>query len=69
MAMTTIAEQPCRVTAGIDTPADVNVAVVLDDRGRLLGTEPFEGLRWGHGRLEALASRFGSIDTIAGIHV
>jgi transposase len=66
MAMTTIAEQPCRVTVGIDTHADVSVAAVLDERGRLLGTGSFDTTAGGHGRLEAWASTFGPIDA-AGI--
>lgn len=62
--MSTIAEQSGRVTVGIDTHADVNVAAVLDERGRLLDTGSFETTAAGHGRLEAWALTFGPIDAV-----
>jgi transposase len=64
MAMTTIADDVCRVTVGIDTHGEVHVAAVLDDRGRLLGTEPFPTTAKGHRQLECWALQFGSIDAL-----
>lgn len=62
--MTTIAEPPARVTVGIDTHGEVHVAAVLDERGRLLGTESFPSTRAGHSRLERWAASFGPIDAV-----
>jgi transposase len=62
MAMTTIADEPCRVTVGIDTHGEVHVAAVLDEQGRLLGTEAFPTTSQGHQRLERWARGFGIID-------
>lgn len=64
MTLTTFAEPPVVVTVGIDTHGDVHVAAVLDERGRLLGTELFPTTRVGHRRLEDWARGFGSIDEI-----
>ena len=61
MAMTTIAEAPCRVTVGIDTHGEVHVAAVLDERGRLLGTESFPTTSKGHRQLERWVLRFGLV--------
>jgi transposase len=41
MAMSTMAELARPVTGGVDTHADVHVAAVLDELGRVLGTESF----------------------------
>ncbi len=50
--MSTIAHhEPGRVTGGVDTHKDVHVAAVLDDVGRLLGTESFPATRSGYRRL------------------
>ena len=62
--MTTIADDGCRVTVGIDTHGDVHVAAVLDERGRLLATESFASTSSGHRRLERWALRFGVIDAV-----
>ena len=62
--MTTIADEECRVTVGIDTHGEVHVAAVLDERGRLLGTESFVTTSSGHRRLERWALRFGVIDAV-----
>jgi transposase len=64
MAMTTIADDECRVTVGIDTHGEVHVAAVLDERGRLLGTKSFSTISTGHRRLERWASGFGIIDSL-----
>lgn len=62
--MTTIADEQCRVTVGIDTHGEVHVAAVLDERGRLLATESFVTTSSGHRRLERWALRFGVIDVV-----
>jgi transposase len=64
MAMTTIAEEPTRVTVGIDTHGETNVAALLDEWGRLLGTESFPTTAGGHRRLERWAQQFGPIDAL-----
>jgi len=64
MAMTTIADQAGGVTVGIDTHGEVHVAAVLDERGRLLGTESFTTDSTGHRRLERWACQFGAIDAV-----
>jgi transposase len=64
MAMTTIADEACGVTVGIDTHGEVHVAAVLDERGRLLATESFPTTSAGHRQLERWALRFGSIDAV-----
>jgi transposase len=62
MAMTTIAEQGCRVTIGIDTHRDSHVAAALDGQGRLLATRSFPTTRAGHRSLERWATNFGVVD-------
>lgn len=64
MALTTIAEDACRVTVGIDTHGEIHVAVVLDERGRILGVESFATTAKGHRRLERWALGFGMIDAV-----
>jgi transposase len=50
--MPRIAEQAGPVTGGVDTHADVHVPAVVDQVGRVLGTQAFPattagtGLRW-----------------------
>jgi hypothetical protein len=45
--VTTIAQDHLRpVTAGVDTHKDIHVVAVLDDLGRLVGTESFPATRW-----------------------
>ena len=56
--MTTIAR---RVVGGVDTHKDVHVAAVLDDVGRLLGTESFPTTRHGYRRLLAWLASHGEI--------
>ncbi|MDP1820179.1 MAG: IS110 family transposase [Acidimicrobiales bacterium] len=62
--MTTIADDGCRVTVGIDTHGEVHVAAVLDERGRLLATESFVTTSKGHRQLEQWALGFGVIDAV-----
>jgi transposase len=59
-----IAEQPRPVTGGVDTHSEIHVAAVVDQVGRVLGSESFAAsevgyraaLRWmcSHGQLEAV---------------
>jgi transposase len=44
-------EQDRDVTGGVDTHADVHVAVVIDEVGRVLDTRPFPARRSGYGQL------------------
>ena len=62
--MITIADDGCRVTVGVDTHSEVHVAAVLDERGRLLGTESFPTTSKGHRQLERWARGFGVIDAV-----
>ena len=64
MALTTIADQGPAVTVGIDTHADINVAVVLDPLGRLLGSGSFGTTKSGHQALEGWVLEFGPIDAV-----
>jgi transposase len=64
MAMTTIADNDARVTVGIDTHGEINVAAVLDELGRLLGTESFPTTSSGHRRVERWVHGFGEIDAV-----
>ena len=51
-----------RVTLGVDTHADVHVAVALDELGRHLGTLEIPTTQVGYGRLIAWADRLGTIE-------
>jgi transposase len=62
--MTTIADQDHVVTVGVDTHADVHVAAVLDERGRLLATLATPSTRSGHEELLEWARGFGRIDRV-----
>jgi transposase len=62
MAMDTMTEEEPRVTVGVDTHGEVHVAVVLDERGRLLGTHSFPTTIDGHRSLVTWAGGFGVID-------
>jgi len=48
-----------RVTVGVDTHADLHVAAVLDEQGRLLSAESFPTTAAAHRRLESWATAFG----------
>jgi len=52
------------VTGGVDTHKDVHVAVVIDEVGRVLGTESFPTTVAGHRQLLAWMQRNGQIDRI-----
>ena len=60
--MDTMTEDEPRVTVGVDTHGEVHVAAVLDERGRLLGTQSFPTTVSGHRRLVRWASGFGVIE-------
>lgn len=62
--MDTMTEDEPRVTVGVDTHGELHVAAVLDDRGRLLGTQSFPTTVSGHRHLVRWASTFGVIDGV-----
>ena len=62
--MTTMPEDSPFVIVGVDTHADVHVAVVIDLLGRLLDAAEFPTTRAGYRRLIDWASTFGVIDRI-----
>jgi transposase len=51
MAMTTMTENARRVTGGVDTHKDSHVAAVLDEVGRVVGTEAFPASPTGYRQL------------------
>ena len=53
-----------RVTGGVDTHADTHVAVVLDEIGRVLGTESFPADERGYGAVLAWMLRHGELDKV-----
>ncbi|HXJ63904.1 MAG TPA: IS110 family transposase [Actinomycetota bacterium] len=59
--MDTMAEEEARVTVGVDTHGEVHVAAVLDERGKLLGTQSFPTTVNGHRRLVTWACGFGIV--------
>jgi transposase len=61
--MTTIAQSAGerRVLGGVDTHKDVHVAAVIDDVGRILGTEAFPATRHGYRRLLGWLGGFGEL--------
>jgi transposase len=63
MAMTRMA-QPRRVIGGVDTHKDNHVAAVIDDTGRILGSESFPNHTKGFRRLRVWMSSFGVIDRV-----
>lgn len=52
------------VIGGVDSHADTHHAAVLDDRGRLLGTESFAASAAGYRELLAWLASFGVIDRV-----
>ena len=62
--MTTLAEMPTRVTAGVDTHRDVHMVAVLDERGAQLGVRPFTTDPPGHAELLAWLETFGEVEQI-----
>src|SRR5260370_180509 len=57
--MTTMTDRELAVTVGVDTHADVQVAAVIDEQGRLLGTTSVPSTQSGHAELLAWARGFG----------
>jgi transposase len=49
------------VTGGVDTHLDVHVVAALDEKGTLLGVEPFETTRLGYKKLLAWLEDFGPV--------
>ena len=62
--MTTIAHHDVVVIGGVDTHKDIHVAAVLDNLGRLLGTESFSTTRHGYRRLLAWLQSHGELDVV-----
>lgn len=56
--------QPLVVTGGVDTHSDVHVAAVLDNVGRVLGTESFPTTTAGYRSLLAWMRRHGELDRV-----
>ena len=59
--MPRIAEQAGPVTAGVDTHADVHVAVVVDQVGRVLGTRAFPADASGYAGVLAWMRGYGGL--------
>lgn len=59
--MSTIADQDRGVILGVDTHAEVNVACVIDEVGRVQGTASVATTAVGHAELERWARGFGTI--------
>jgi transposase len=62
--MTSIAEQVRPVTAGVDTHAEVHVAAVVDQVGRVLGTEAFPATAAGYRAALAWMASHGPLDKV-----
>lgn len=62
--MDKVPEEHDHVIVGVDTHADLHVAVVLSALGELLGGKAFPATRAGYARLVEWASTFGPIDRI-----
>lgn len=52
------------VTVGVDTHADVHVAAVLDQAGRMLDTRSFPTTTRGYAQLATWAESSGSVDKV-----
>jgi transposase len=59
--MSTIAEDDTRVVAGVDTHKDFHVVAVLDELGRMLGTEAFPTTSRGYRDLTGWVTSFGEV--------
>jgi transposase len=62
--MPSIAEQVCPVTAGVDTHAEIHVAAVVDQVGRVLGTEAFPATAAGYRAALAWMASHGSLGKV-----
>lgn len=63
-AMTTIAESITLVTGGVDTHRDNHVAAVVDQAGRILGSQEFPTTAPGHRQMLRWMKNFGRIDKV-----
>jgi transposase len=61
MAMTTMTDIDLAVTGGVDTHSDVHVAAIIDDTGKLLGSESFETTAAGYRALLAWMRCYGTL--------
>ena len=59
--MTTMTDSTRRVSGGVDTHKDAHVAAVLDEVGRVLGTEEFPATPAGYRRLLQWMRVFGDV--------
>lgn len=59
--MSTMADATRSVTLGIDTHGQVHVGAVVDEQGRLLGTQTFPATAVGYRQLSRWAGGFGTI--------
>lgn len=62
--MNTIADESCFVTGGVDTHRDTNVAAVVDNAGRVLGTGEFPTTLRGNKQLLFWLTSFGEINKV-----
>jgi transposase len=62
--MPSIAEQVCPVTGGVDTHAEIHVAAVVDQVGRVLGTESFPTTAAGYRAALAWMASHGPLDKV-----
>ncbi len=60
----TIVEAERRITGGVDTHLDVNVAAALDEIGGLLGVESFTTTAAGNDDLIGWLDAFGTVDLV-----
>lgn len=62
--MESIAEHICRVTGGVDTHAEVHVAALIDQVGRVLGTEAFPATAAGYQAALAWMGSHGELTAV-----
>jgi transposase len=62
--MSTIADSPRLVTGGVDTHLEFHVAAVVDDLGRILGTETFPATSPGYRSLLVWMRRHGQLGRV-----
>ena len=56
-----MSKEPLCVFGGVDTHKDVHVAAVVDERGKILDTAPFEVNAKGYGALQRWLEDFGTL--------
>ena len=62
--VTTMTDDPVRVTGGVDTHKHVHVAAALDGRGGVLGVREFPATGAGHVDLRGWLGSFGTVDAV-----